>query len=237
MTETEKTNLNSKITEIIEFYNSSIEELLDEKNPGLIRSKKGFLVEELTRRIVKIAWVDYLLQDKNRLKQDKKKKAIRMFDVNNYYQRYNNDSSLDIIKSKRSSIKYDFGTDDHIFIDNNFVLAIECKAYTESAMLKRIIYDRKLLHEFSPNTKYILLQFESALGGDFELCSKSIFGSNQYHVFMSREETNIEVITLLEGRRSSERPIHRREHRKALKAEHVLYAIKVIAKTLESYCN
>ena len=56
----------------------------------------------------------------------------------------------------------------------------------------------------------------SALGGDFHLCSNSSFGSNQYHVLMSREDTNIEIITLLEKKRDSNKPIHKPNNKKDL---------------------
>lgn len=235
MTEEAKLKVDEQIEDIINYYQASIEDLCEEKNPGLIRSKKGKLVEETARRIVKAAWVACLGQSGERLEQNKKKKAMRMLDWEKYLKRYDDTTIKDKIKSKKSSIKYDFGTDDHVYIDGKFVLAIECKSYTESAMLKRIIYDRKMLHEYSPETDYILLQFESALGGDFEFCSNSTFGSNQYHVFMSREKTNIDVITLLEGRRRSGQPIHKREHRKDLKKEHLLHAILTVSEKLKAY--
>ena len=235
MTDDVKKKVDEQIEDIIDFYNITIEDLCEEKNPGLIRSKKGKLVEETAQRIVKAAWVAYLGQSEDRLKQDKKKKAMRILNADEYLQRYESVTIKDTIKSKKSSIKYDFGTDDHVYVDGKLVLAIECKSYTESAMLKRIIYDRKMLHEYSPETDYILLQFESALGGDFELCSNSTFGSNQYHVFMSREKTNIDVITLLENRRRSKQPIHKREHRKELKKEHLLHAILIGSEKLKAY--
>ena len=235
MTEDVKQQVEKQIDDIIKYYNACISDLNIEKNPGLIRSKKGELVEETARRIVKAAWVAYLGQAENRLKQDKKKKAIKIHDTDKYLQRYNNSPIGESIKSKKASIMYKFGTDDHVYIDGKFVLAIECKAFTESAMLKRLIYDRKMLHEFSPATEYILLQFESALGGDFHLCSESVFGSNQYHVFMSREETNIEVITLLEGIRKADRPIHKLGYGKELKKEHLLHAICVVSNKLQKY--
>ncbi len=223
------------VQSLIDYYNKVMSELYEENRPGQIRSKKGALVEELTRRIVETTWVDYLGQSKERLEQNKKKKSIKMFDIDTYLVRYGDSSIIETIKSKKATIKYNFGTDDHVYIDGKLVLAIECKSYTESAMLKRIIYDRKMLHEFAPNANYVLIQFESALGGDFEMCSKSSFGSNQYHVFMSREDTNIEVITLLEGKRHADRPIHRKENGKDLKVEHLLYAIETLSKLLESH--
>lgn len=67
------------------------------------------------------------------------------------------------------------------------------------------------------------------------MCSNSSFGSNQYHVLMSREETNIEIITLLEGKRDSNKPIHKPNNQKELKKEHLIFAVDTIAKTLQKY--
>lgn len=235
MTDEKKRNIDLQIQSIIDYYDMVMEDLYEETNPGKIRSKKGNLVEEIARRLVKVSWGNYLEQSENRLKQDKEKKAIKIIDVEAYIQRYGESPIVETIKSKKNTIKYNFGTDNHVYIDGTLVLAIECKSYTESAMLKRIIYDRRMLYEFAPEANYVLLQLESALGGDFALCSRASFGSNQYHVFMSREQTNIDVITLLEGRRDADNPIHRRENGKELKKEHLVYAVEVLAKILEQH--
>lgn len=235
MTDDKKRNIDLQIQSIIDYYDTVMEDLYEESNPGKIRSKKGNLVEEIARRLVKLSWETYLGQSDNRLKQDKNKKAIKIIDLETYIQRYGESPIVETIKSKKNNIKYNFGTDNHVYIDGTLVLAIECKSYTESAMLKRIIYDRRMLYEFAPEANYVLLQLESALGGDFDLCSRASFGSNQYHVFMSREQTNIDVITLLEGRRDADNPIHRRENGKKLKKEHMVYAVEILAKLLERH--
>ena len=40
---------------------------------------------------------------------------------------------------------YKLSVDKQVFIDEEFVLGIECKSYTENAMLKRVLVDFKLL--------------------------------------------------------------------------------------------
>ncbi len=237
MTEEIKKRIESDLKGIIDDYNAEMEKLFSVTKGGSIRGKKGKLVEILAEKIVILTWTKVLEQPIGRLTPapNKKKKAIKLKNVEQYIQRYDGLPIAEIIEAKKSTIKYDFGADLHVFIDKQLVLVIECKAYTESAMLKRLIYDRRILHEFAPNAQYVLLQLESAFSGDFHKCSESSFGSNQYHVFMSREESNIEIITLLEGKRDSNNPIHRRENKKELKKEHLIYAVEVLAKILEKH--
>ena len=237
MTEDIKRIIDSDLDAIINHYNNEMELMFAESEGGKIRGAKGRLVETLADMMVKLAWTKVLSQPVERLnpKPQKDKKAIKIKEVTQYKQRFKDAQFIETIETKKSTIKYDFGADLHVYVDGQLVLAIECKSYTESAMLKRIIYDRKLLHEVSEKACYLLIQLESALGGDFHLCSNSSFGSNQYHVLMSREDTNIEIITLLEKKRDSNKPIHKPNNKKDLKKEHLIFAIDTIAKTLQDY--
>lgn len=74
-------------------------------------------------------------------------------------------------------------TDVHLYIDGKFVMAIECKAYTENAMMKRILVDFTLLKEVYPNLDCVLLQLESQLGGDYGHFDKKPLGSFRTHNF------------------------------------------------------
>jgi len=47
------------------------------------------------------------------------------------------------------------------------IMGIECKAYTENAMLKRILVDFTLLKSIVPKANCVLLQLESQLTGDY----------------------------------------------------------------------
>lgn len=57
--------------------------------------------------------------------------------------------------------------DVQMFIEERFALVMECKAYTENAMLKRILVDFTLLKNVYPDLSFVLLQLESQLGGDY----------------------------------------------------------------------
>ena len=55
--------------------------------------------------------------------------------------------------------------DRHVFVDGEFVMGVECKSYTENAMLKRVLIDYRLLKSDHPDLVCCLLQRESQLGG------------------------------------------------------------------------
>ena len=50
------------------------------------------------------------------------------------------------------------------YIFRNFVLSIECKAYAELAMYKRVIVDCYIMHSAFPELKFCLFLLESQLG-------------------------------------------------------------------------
>lgn len=229
----ENIDLTPYIESIIKDYNDAIYSMSNAK-PGEIRGKKGKLVEAMVVKMVNIAWTIVLAQEGDRLKQDKEKKSLKIVNRDEYVARLTSEKMRKKIEDNFSDIVYKFGTDNHVKIDEKIVLAIECKSYTESAMLKRIIFDSILMTEVAENAKYILFQLESALSGDFHDFSDEQFGSAQYHVLMSRNKFNIDVITMLEGKRDEKHPIHK--YPKKLTPERVKYAINVFANYLKEYC-
>ena len=108
--------------------------------------------------------------------------------------------------------------DIHAFIDGKFALGMECKSYTENAMLKRILVDFRLLKSCQPNLLCCLLQLESQLGGGYSTpMADPQIGSARSHTLMSYfPEVDLNVITLLEGERRVDQPIHQADHFKEL---------------------
>ena len=104
---------------------------------------------------------------------------------------------------------------------------IECKAYTENAMLKRILVDFTLLKTVYPKMQCALLQLESQLTGDYSKINKKvILGSHSTHTLMSYFDVNLNIMTLLEGERKVDEPIHKAEFFKPLEK-------KIFVKTVE----
>lgn len=127
--------------------------------------------------------------------------------------------------------------DRHIFVDHKLVMGIECKAYAENAMLKRILFDFRLLKSIHPELICCLLQLESQLGGDYsEAIAEEPMGSTSSHTLMSFfPEVNLNVFTLLQGERKVSRPIHKAKFYKPLKREHLDAVIYRMAELLGPY--
>ena len=127
---------------------------------------------------------------------------------------------------------YNLKVDIHVYIDDIFKLAVECKAFTENAMLKRILVDFTLLKQLFPNLNFVLFQLESQLGGDYSELKKVKFGSRSTHTLLSYFDIDLHIITLLEGERKIDQPIHKKEHYKELKQESLIKALQVLKNLL-----
>ena len=115
-------------------------------------------------------------------------------------------------------------------------MGVECKAYTENAMLKRILVDFTLLRSKFPNLKCGLLQLESQLTGDYsEIDKKIIFGSHSSHTIMSHFDVDLNIMTLLKGERKIKEPIHKPGYYKPLLPENAEKVINTLKKLLKEY--
>lgn len=200
---------------------------------GIIRSGKGELVENIAKRIIEIAWFE--LNGKNeRLSLDKR--SIKIPLNQKYLKRIKCKEIVNYIKSNISDYYYTLKTDVHVYIDDKFVLGVECKAYTENAMLKRILVDFTLFKNLYKNLKCILLQLESQLTGDYSNPSKKIiYGSPSSHTLMSYFDIDLNIITLLDGERKVDEPIHKPDFYKELKKENVINAVNIFKDLLKEF--
>lgn len=223
MTDEIRTLIDTDIEELIAHYNTVLTSLFDESNGGKIRGKKGSLVEYLAKQLVELAWVKILQQPIDRIDCNREKQPITISDFEAYLLREEIDEhESERIANNFEDIIYEFGTDVHVMIDGALAIAIECKAYTETAMLKRIIFDSMLMDEALPSAKHCLFQLETA------------FSYDQYHVLMSHHTHNIDVLTLLDGKRNPQKPIHRRNHFKELNKEKLINALEYFENVLQA---
>lgn len=116
-------------------------------------------------------------------------------------------------------------------------MGVECKSYTENAMIKRILTDYTLLKGAHPDLVCTLLQLESQLGGDYSSPSRQgAMGSRSTHTLMSFfPKVDLHVVTLLEGERNIQRPIHKPEHFKELKRKNLDRAIARYSELLRPF--
>lgn len=212
------------LTQIIEIVNQRIQGIdyiaqVDQERVygGIIRSAKGKLLEELCKELVKVAWNE-LDGHEDRLSFSNRLVNIPIREE--YINTIQSEEVREWIINNSSDFIFRAQVDNHILIDNNFVLGIECKAYTENAMLKRILVDFTLLKSVYPNLKCGLLQLESQLGGDYhQINNPIIYGSHSSHTLMSHFDVDLHIMTLLNGERKVDQPIHVSEFFKPLTLE------------------
>lgn len=201
---------------------------------GIIRAGKGKMVESIAAEIVKLAWEE-LRQKPERLIVDKKKLKLPI--EKDYVEKIKNIEVKQYILDNIDKYNFPLGVDLHVFIDKKFILAMECKAYTENAMIKRILVDFSLFHEIFPKADFILFQLESQLGGDYSELKNITFGSPSTHTLLSYFDINLNIITLLRGERKVDRPIHKKQYYKPLEKEAIWQVVECIKIILQKYAN
>ena len=233
----------NEIKGIIEAYNKLVKNIdIEAKNSdtraygGIVREGKGMLVESIAKTLVEIAW-EKLGGKRDRLKfSDSKDKTTIKIPINKDYVNKLEDPEIKkYILDNIEKYTYTYKPDVLVFIDEQPVLEIECKAYTENAMFKRILVDSSLIKTIYPNIKFILLQLESQLGGDYGEIKEKYIGSPSTTTLMSYFNVEIEIITLLKGERKVDKPIHKEGFFKELTEESLQIAINKIKKQLEEF--
>ena len=227
--------------ELIRSYNLLVggieDEAIDDEERaygGVIRAAKGKLVESMAPHIVRLAWADCGGQPDRLSFGDAK--TYRVPVAPDYVDRLP-DEIRDYISARLDQHFYRAQVDQHIFVDGAFAIGVECKSYTENAMLKRILVDFRLLKSLHPDLVCCLLQLESQLGGGYsDPLAEPQTGSPSSHTLMSYfPEVELHIITLLEGERKIDRPIHRAQHFKELSPEVLEHAIKRFSALLEPF--
>ncbi len=146
-----------------------------------------------------------------------------------YLARLKNPKVAQYIRRHIREYVYGLRTDVHVSVDGRLVMGIECKAYTENAMLKRILVDFMLLRQTYPDLKCVLLQLESQLTGDYGQPSKGIIlGSRSTHTLLSYFDLDLTIITLLEGERQVDKPIHKGAYYKPLEEVNLQRAVDTL---------
>ena len=228
------------IDEIVKAYEILVKGIEAEANDnedraygGIIRAGKGTLVESIARHMVEIAWLN-IKGTPERLSFAKQTYKIPI--KKSYIEKLKYAEVREYIYKNIKDYYYGLRTDIHVSIDNKMVMGIECKAYTENAMLKRILVDFTLLKSVIPNIICVLLQLESQLTGDYgDPKKKIVYGSHSSHTLMSYFDVDLNIITLLEGERKVKKPIHTSIHYKELKKDALDKGILSISELLKIF--
>ena len=233
--ETEKI-IDNVVEEIVEMYNI-VNHGIDEKAKnnlaraygGVIRSRKGKLVETIADIIIEAAWES--VGGKTReLKINSNKFEIPTLEA------YLNKLPSDELREYCNEKTYKLSVDRHVFIKRKFVMGMECKSYTENAMMKRILFDFHLLKTLYPDITCYLLQLESQLGGDYSECKENPLGSQSTHTLLSYfPDVKLNIITLVKGERKVDKPIHKTEFFKPIEENQIRKAIILVRKDLRRF--
>lgn len=197
---------------------------------GIIRAGKGNLVESIAKQLVRISW-ELTGEPIHRLSIDKKKVEVP---INlDYVQGIAHPVVREYVKENRQDYHFFVSTDLHIYVDGVFSIAVECKAYTENAMIKRVLFDCSLLKRMYPDLDFVLFQLESQLGGDYCELGEITYGSHSTHTLLSFFDVPLQILTLLQGERNIDKPIHRAEYYKPLTKDSLYKAIDLFKQLLE----
>ncbi|MBP5667546.1 MAG: hypothetical protein J6X32_05285 [Salinivirgaceae bacterium] len=232
-----KPNNRKYLKELLNIANNKIQGIdmvaqIDEQRAygGIIRATKGKLLEEMCKELVAIAW-DEIGGDHMALSFSDK--TIKIPLRKEYIKSIKSKEVREWIESNIRDFYFNAQVDIHVMINDKFVLGIECKAFTENAMLKRILVDFTLLKSQFPKLKCGLLQLESQLTGDYsEIDKKIIYGSHSSHTLMSYFDVDLNIMTLLKGERKVDAPIHKAQFFKPLLLENAEKVINRISELL-----
>jgi len=234
--------INNRISEVIAIYEAVVKGGIEQRAlgskdrayGGIIRAGMGGLTESIGKKLVKLAWLN-LRGEEQRLSIPNMQPKFKISIKKKYIDSIENTEVKNHLKDNFSKYYYLQGTDIRVLIDNKLVLVIECKTYTENAMLKRILVDFTLLKEMHPNITSVLLQLESQLGGDYSELNIQTFGSPSTHTLISYFDVDLNIITLLKGERKVNKRISMPEFYKPLEEKSLLSAIETLSKLLEKH--
>ena len=223
--------------DLIRDYNLRLRQMGDLaglNRPGAVRAEKGKLVESLAQNIVDLAWREAGGSVQRLSTGDTK--TFRVSIQPDYVDALP-PAIRQFIRRQEDTWFYRAKVDRHVFIDGHLAMGIECKSYAENAMLKRILVDFRLLKSLFPELVCCLFQLESQLGGVYsQPLAVPQTGSRTSHTLMSHfPDVDLNIITLLEGERKVDRPIHKPEFRKELKPELLDHAINQFAALLRPF--
>lgn len=200
---------------------------------GVIRSNKGKLVEYMSEKLIKIAWAK-IGGNIDRLNINAKKIKIPI--RQEYVDKINNPEIRQYINENIQNYYFQAGVDKHVYIDDQLVACVECKAYAENAMIKRILVDFSLIKSIHSNINCYLFQLESQLGGDYKEVKELHYGSQPTHTLMSYfPKVKLNILTFMAGERKVDKPIHQPEFFKPLQPQKIYQAVELLSKDFQKY--
>lgn len=232
---------------IVSHYNSGIDNIRqkvalarkhNQNATGLACTLEGTLVKDLSELIVGLAWQQ--LGGAPSILAFNIVKTYKIGIEPGYAQKLANETDS-ASKDDILGFEYEAQVDTFVFIDGSLVMGIGCKPYCDNEMLKEIIAEFLLMISHNPGLICCLLQLESQLGSpyskpDYE--KNPVLGSPSTLTLMSHfPDVDLNIMTLLDGERVVEQPIHEKEHLKEMRLERLLQVIDRFKKLLEPFAK
>lgn len=200
---------------------------------GVVRAEKGKLVPDIADEIILGAW-RMLNQNVDRITINSEKHKIPIRE--DYVDSIEDADIREYIRENVEDYYFGCSVDRQVHVDGKLVLGVECKSYTENAMIKRVMFDFMLLKGKFPKMSCYLFQLESQLGGDYSDLPEKVYGSRSSHTLMSFFPTvDLKIHTFVAGERNVNKPIHKPEHFKPIDKDQIVIAINAIKEELEKY--
>ena len=105
-------------------------------------------------------------------------------------------------------------------------------------MFKRSLKEFELIAKLRyPELLFCIFQLENGLGGDYgEASNPKLLGSTSTHTLLSHTSiASLEIITLLDGKRNSNKPIHKPKFFKKLPEKNVATCVRKFRALLEPF--
>lgn len=174
--------------------------------PGQLRTKMGQFVEGMAEDMIRAAYHDLYGDNAPNIGFPRNRIALEIDPGGKYFRSLDSDTQEWIISN---NCTYLLNVDKQVSIGDTVVMSVECKAYAENAMLKRILVDASIFKKAHPNACTCLFQLESSLGGDYSSPLDQKIGSCQSHALMALyENVDLHIVTLLAGERDITKPIN-----------------------------
>jgi len=201
-----KVRLYNSFTETSDVFEDQVM-ALGNLSGGMIRSGKETVVVELAKRIITEAVKETPGLTVSKLEFEERKKVDIPFSNCDYFNVVSEtigNNIIDNLEEHSITIEIDLA----VFYAGTLVLAIELKAFTDLTMFRRLAFDFHTLKRVYPTVKYVLIQLENSLGGDYAQDVPEHLGSPGVHSVLAEVNLPMTIITLLNGKRSSQKAIH-----------------------------
>jgi len=137
-----------------------------------------------------------------------------LYNVNVYAIKGMNDKKELLLKHNDKTIRKDHQVDIHIYKDNVFIAVIECKAYLDSCYYVRACDDFTLFKKFGYNIKHYIFALENSIDENSKIFTDVI-----------TDFVCDDIFYLLDGKRSSAKPVYNKKHTKQINKEKLTHFI------------